>query len=87
MQLSYRLYVPAQWKVAEIIMNPKPGKPLEEVISYRPSIPPTIMSKIFENAVLKRLLPVLEKTGSYRAVSLDFDSNTVSPNKYSYTEL
>jgi hypothetical protein len=48
-------YFPVQWEVAQIIMIPKPGKPLEEASSYRPiSLLPT-MSKIFEKAMLKRL--------------------------------
>jgi hypothetical protein len=51
-------YFPVQRKVAQIIMIPKPGKPLEEVSSYRP-IP--IMCKMFEKAVLKRLRPILEE--------------------------
>jgi hypothetical protein len=52
---------PAQWKVAQIIMIPKPGKPLEEVGSYRPISLLIIMRKIFEKAVLKRLRPIFEK--------------------------
>lgn len=29
-------YYPAQWKTAQVILLPKPGKNLEEVTSYRP---------------------------------------------------
>jgi hypothetical protein len=43
-------YFPVQWKVAQIIMIPKPGKPPEEASSYRPIILLPVMSKIFENA-------------------------------------
>jgi hypothetical protein len=49
-----RGYIPVQWKVAQIII-PKPGKPTEEVSSYRPLSLHPIMSKIFEKATLKRL--------------------------------
>ena len=54
-------YVPAQWKVAEIIMIPKPGKSPNEKTSYRPiSLLPTI-SKLFEKIVLKRLKLIIEE--------------------------
>lgn len=58
---SFRLrYVPNLWKVAEVIMIAKPGKPLHEANSYRPiSLLPT-MSKVFEKLFLKRLKPILE---------------------------
>jgi hypothetical protein len=46
-------YFPVQWKVAQIMMIPKPGKPLEEVSSYRPISLLPIMSKILEKAMLK----------------------------------
>jgi hypothetical protein len=58
---AFRLqYVPMQWKVAEVIMIPKPGKPPNEKTSYRPiSLLPTI-SKLFEKLLLKRLKPIIE---------------------------
>lgn len=58
---SFRLQcVPTQWKVAEVIMIPKPGKPAIEKKSYRPiSLLPT-MSKIFEKLLLKRLNVIIE---------------------------
>jgi hypothetical protein len=55
-------YFPVPWKVAHIIMIPKPGKPLEEASSYRPIRLLPIMSKIFEKPMLKRLPPILEET-------------------------
>lgn len=57
---SLRLrYVPNQWKVAEVIMIPKPGKQPNDRKSYRPiSLLPT-MSKVFEKLILKRLIPIL----------------------------
>lgn len=54
-------YVPRQWKVAEIIMVQKPGKPPNEVKSYRPISLLPVMSKIFEKLFLKRLQPVLQQ--------------------------
>lgn len=58
---SFRLkYVPQMWKVAEVVMIPKPGKPPHEITSYRPiSLLPS-MSKLFERLLLKRLKPIIE---------------------------
>lgn len=53
-------YVPSLWKIAEIIMIPKPGKPENERTSYRPiSLLPTI-GKLFEKIYLKRLKPLID---------------------------
>jgi hypothetical protein len=40
---------------------PKPGKPPEEIHSYRPISLLTVTSKIFEKAMLKGLRPILEE--------------------------
>jgi hypothetical protein len=45
-------YIPIQWKMAEMIMVLKPGKPPYEVSSYRPISLWPIMSKLFEKLVL-----------------------------------
>jgi hypothetical protein len=52
-------YFPAQWKVAQIIIL-KPGKPPNELTSYRSLSLLPIVSKVFEKLLLKRLLPVVE---------------------------
>jgi hypothetical protein len=59
---AFRLkYVPRLWKVVEVIMIPKPGKPPHEAASYRPiSLLPT-MSKLFEKLLIKRLKPTIER--------------------------
>lgn len=54
-------YVPMQWKVAQVIMIPKPGKQLEEVSSYRPISLLPVLSKLFEKLLLKRLKPILDQ--------------------------
>ena len=54
-------YVPRIWKVSEISMIPKPGKPPNDVSSYRPISLLPIMSKLFEKLLLKRLTPIIEK--------------------------
>ena len=54
-------YFPDQWKVAQIILIPKEGKPREEVQSYRPISLLPILSKVLEKLILKRLQPSLEQ--------------------------
>jgi hypothetical protein len=66
-------YFPVQWKVAQIIMIPKPGKPPKEFISCRPISLLPIMRKIFEKTELKRLRPILQEN----RIPPDFDRNTV----------
>jgi hypothetical protein len=53
-------YFPAQWKVTQIILILKSGKPLNELTSYQPISLFPIVSKVFEKLLLKRLLPVVE---------------------------
>ena len=55
-------YVPTHWKAAEVIMVPKPGKPVNKVSSYRPISLLPIMLKLFEKLVLERLTPILDAT-------------------------
>lgn len=52
-------FYPPQWKVAEVIMIPKPGKPPEDTKSYRPINLLPITSKVFEKLLLSRLLLVI----------------------------
>lgn len=54
-------YFPSQWKVASIIVIPKPGKPPEKVESYRPISLLPILSKVFEKLLLKRLRPIIKE--------------------------
>ena len=61
MNASLKLkYVPAAWKVADVIMIAKPGKPLNEAKSYRPISLLPIMSKLFEKLFLRRLKPIID---------------------------
>lgn len=53
-------HVPDTWKVAEVIMLPKPGKPPSHVKSYRPISLLPVISKLFEKLFLKRLRPLIE---------------------------
>lgn len=54
-------YFPSQWKVAQIILIPKPGKPPNEAASYRPISLLPILSKVMEKLLLKRLRPILDE--------------------------
>jgi hypothetical protein len=51
-------YFPAQWKVAQIILILKPGKPPNELTSYRPI---SLLPTVFEKLPLKRLLLPLDE--------------------------
>lgn len=53
-------HFPAPWKIAEIILIQKPGKPPQEASSYRPISLLPALSKLFEKLLLLRLKPVLE---------------------------
>jgi hypothetical protein len=50
-----KAYFPAKWKVVQIILILKPGKPHNELTSYRPISLLPIVSKVFEKMLLKRL--------------------------------
>jgi len=54
-------YFPKQWKTAKIIMIPKPGKPLDDPASFRPISLLTILSKIFEKLIYKRIATTIDK--------------------------
>lgn len=59
-QCYTKVRIPAQWKVAQIILIPKLRKELKEVKSYRSISLLPILSKIFEKLILKRIKPVLD---------------------------
>jgi len=52
---------PSQWKISQIILIPKPGKPADEITSYGSISLLPILSKVFEKLFLKRLTPLLEE--------------------------
>jgi hypothetical protein len=59
---AFRLkYVPRLWKVTEVILIPKPGKPQLDAASYRPISLLPVMSKLFEKLLIKRLKPIIER--------------------------
>jgi len=50
-----RDFFPSQWKVVEIIMIQKPGKPAELAESYRPVSLLPVLSKLFEKLLLSSI--------------------------------
>jgi hypothetical protein len=52
-------YFQGQWKVSQIIPLLKPGKPAEEVTSYRPISLLQIISKLFEKHLSTIIQPIL----------------------------
>ena len=62
MNAAFRLkHVPSVWKVSEVVMIPKPGKPPHQPSSYRPISLLTTISKLFEKLLLKRIKPLIEE--------------------------
>jgi hypothetical protein len=53
-------YFSVQWKVAQIILILKAGKPPNELTSYRPTTLIPIVSKVFEKLLIKKLLRIVE---------------------------
>ena len=54
-------HFPECWKKAEVIMIHKPGKPSNEITSYRPISLLPIVAKILEKLILKRLKVIIKK--------------------------
>jgi hypothetical protein len=53
-----KVYFPAQWKVARIILVLKPGNAKDLTLHRQISVLP-IVSEVFEKLLLKRLLPMV----------------------------
>lgn len=48
-------HFPGQWKIAHVVMVPKPGKPPHEATSYRPISLLPVIGKLFERILLNRM--------------------------------
>jgi hypothetical protein len=66
-------YFWAQWKMARIVLIPKPSKPPEEVGSYRPISLPTKMNKIFE-----KITPDTRRNPNYPGPSVRISTATLN---------
>uniref|UniRef100_A0A2A4IUM2 Reverse transcriptase domain-containing protein n=1 Tax=Heliothis virescens TaxID=7102 RepID=A0A2A4IUM2_HELVI len=53
-------YYPSQWKIAQVVMVPKAGKPPHEADSYRPISLLPVIGKLFEKIILNRIKPHLQ---------------------------
>lgn len=53
-------YFPRLWKIALIVLINKPGKPPDQVTSYRPISLLPIFAKIIEKIIHSRLMPIIE---------------------------
>ena len=74
-------YCPLLRKFAKLIMVPKPGKPTHEVTSYRTISLLPILSKIFENLLLKRHWSDVDLSYQFPDTSLASDLATPPSNK------
>lgn len=54
-------HFPSTWKLAKIIMIPKPGKDRTQIKSYRPISLLPILSKLFEKLLLEKIQPHLNQ--------------------------
>lgn len=48
-------YYPSQWKIAQVVMILKPGKPAQEASSYRPISLLPVVGKLMEKMILNRM--------------------------------
>lgn len=53
-------HFPGQWKIAQVVMVPKPGKPPHEPASHRPISLLPVLGKLFERVLLNRLKKPLD---------------------------
>lgn len=65
-------YFPTQWKKAQVIVLPKPGKPPHDPASYRPISLLPIMGKVFEKLIQAHIDPILSKRGAIPAHQFGF---------------
>ena len=75
-------YFPGQWKVSQIVTILKPGKPAEDVKSYRPISLLPILSKVFEKLFITRIQPILQSTQIIPDHQFGFRKNTPPSSKY-----
>lgn len=75
-------YVSVQWKVAQIIMIPKPGKDLTSAKSYRPVSLLSVLSKVFEKLILQRVMSIIYQQKATNPQSTNFDKSTQQSGRY-----
>jgi len=75
-------YYPLLWKFVQIIMVPKPGKPVAEVTSYRSISLLPILSKVFEKLLLKGSVEISTSLHSYPINNLASEPDTLPSTKH-----
>lgn len=65
-------YYPERWKVANLVLIQKAGRPPEDPKSYRPLCLLDTVGKLFEKILVKRLNHYLEETGSLAETQYGF---------------
>jgi hypothetical protein len=69
-------------EVSQITPLLKPGKPAEEVTSYRPISLLPVLSKLFEKLFLTKINQYYMANVLYQTTSLDSDGNTLLLSKF-----
>jgi hypothetical protein len=69
-------FFPVQWKVAQVILILKPGKPPNELTSYRPISLLPIVFKVCEKLLLKRLIKLFKLMDLYQIISSASEKDT-----------
>jgi hypothetical protein len=75
-------YFLVQWKVAQVILVLKPGKPPNELTSCEPISFLPIVSKVCEKLLLKRLLKMVENTDLFQITNSASERDNPQQNKH-----
>lgn len=71
---------PERWKIADLVLIPKPGRPLEDPVVYRPLCMLDTMEKLLEKTIVKRLRNHMESTGGLMDNKYGFRSGRLTTN-------
>lgn len=74
-------YFPINWKKGNVILFPKPGKPTNEINNYRPITLLSILGKIFERIILRRLQTLLKADNNLRNEQFGFRNRTATTHQ------
>lgn len=87
-EVFYAIYksdrVPKSWKTANVIALLKPGKPADNPTSYRPISLLSVLSKLMERIILRRISPLIEPV--YQAGFRYIDMPDTTSKKYAYAD-
>lgn len=63
---------PVKWKIADLVLKPKPGRPLKDPGAYRPLCKLDTMGKLLEKTIVKRLRDHMESISGLTDNQYDF---------------